>query len=102
MDRLNLIERLDPAALVEAEQILQQLGLPLDTAMNLFLRQIVLQKGLPFPVSLPKDAAAGGAQDKETAAAQPVPTREDVERDIQKSIEEMKQRIRIPMVDWDE
>lgn len=46
----------DPVLYKEAEAILETLGLPMDTAVTLFLRQVVLRGGLPFSVTLPEKA----------------------------------------------
>ncbi|MCH3953843.1 MAG: type II toxin-antitoxin system RelB/DinJ family antitoxin [Eubacterium sp.] len=48
---LNL--RVDPELKQNAEAILSRLGLPMSTAVDLFLNQIVLTGGLPFAVTLP-------------------------------------------------
>ncbi len=45
--------RLDPALKEQAESVLSQLGLPMSNAIDLFLKQVVLQQGLPFQVRLP-------------------------------------------------
>ncbi|MBQ7922669.1 MAG: type II toxin-antitoxin system RelB/DinJ family antitoxin [Clostridia bacterium] len=55
---------IDPALYEEAESILNKLGLPMDTALTLFLRQVVLHNGLPFSVTLP--AKTGGSVPAET------------------------------------
>ncbi|NLC85092.1 MAG: type II toxin-antitoxin system RelB/DinJ family antitoxin [Ruminococcaceae bacterium] len=62
---LNL--RVDPAVKEKAEDVLEQLGLSMATAIDLYLRQISLTGGIPFAVSLPKVAAAFNA-DNMTAA----------------------------------
>ena len=49
---LNL--RVNPIAKQRAEQVLKQLGIPMSTAMDMYLNQIVLVGGIPFPVTLPK------------------------------------------------
>ena len=36
-----------------AEEVLSQLGIPMANAINIFLRQIVLRRGIPFDVRLP-------------------------------------------------
>jgi len=36
-----------------AENILSQLGVPMATAINMFLKQISLTGGIPFPIALP-------------------------------------------------
>ncbi len=52
---LNL--RVDPESKAAAEDILNRLGLSMSTAMDMFLKQIVLTGGLPFPVQLPSAPA---------------------------------------------
>jgi len=48
--------RIDPELKQNVEQILQELGLTASQAVTLFYKQIELQKGLPFSVSLPETA----------------------------------------------
>lgn len=49
---LNL--RVNPVVKEEAETILRRLGIPMSTAVDMFLNQITLVGGLPFDVKLPK------------------------------------------------
>ena len=49
---LNL--RVSPDAKQGAEAVLKQLGLPMSTAIDLYLRQISLTNSIPFSISLPK------------------------------------------------
>ena len=37
----------------QAEQVLDRLGIPMSNAVGMFLRQIVLQRGIPFEMKLP-------------------------------------------------
>ena len=37
-----------------AEAVLEKLGIPMATAMDMYLTQITLVGGIPFPVTLPK------------------------------------------------
>lgn len=46
----------------EAQHILSTLGLDLSTAVNLFLVQVKLRKGLPFPVVTEHETAPTRAQ----------------------------------------
>ena len=39
----------------ESRKILDSLGISMEQAINLFLRQIVLKRGMPFPLTLPKN-----------------------------------------------
>lgn len=56
---LNL--RVNPALKDRAEDILRQLGIPMSTAVDMFLNQITLTGGIPFPVTLPKAPASVNA-----------------------------------------
>ena len=51
----NVFTRVDPIVKAQAEMILEELGLSMSTAMGLFLKQIALQRGLPFEVKLPRN-----------------------------------------------
>ncbi|MBQ8953938.1 MAG: type II toxin-antitoxin system RelB/DinJ family antitoxin [Clostridia bacterium] len=53
---LNL--RVNPEVKREAEQVLRQLGIPMATAIEMYLRQVSLTGGIPFRVALPKAPAA--------------------------------------------
>ena len=39
----------------EAKKILSRYGLSLSDAVNIFLTQVVLEKGIPFPVRIPNE-----------------------------------------------
>ena len=56
---LNL--RVNPVVKQQAEEVLKQLGIPMATAIDMYLRQIKLTGGIPFSVSLPKAPAAVNA-----------------------------------------
>jgi len=49
----NIFARVDPKLKKEAEAVLEEIGLPMSNAINLFLKQLVLRRGIPFPVTLP-------------------------------------------------
>lgn len=49
----NVFARVDASLKEEAEGILSQLGMPMSNAINVFLNQVVLRRGLPFEVVLP-------------------------------------------------
>ena len=48
----NLYARIEPNLKTEAEGILANLGIPVSNAINIFYRQIVIHRGLPFEVKL--------------------------------------------------
>ena len=50
----NVFARVEPEIKDQAEQVLNQLGIPMSNAIGLFLRQIVLQRGIPFEMKLPE------------------------------------------------
>ena len=49
----NLYARIEPDVKEHAESILLALGIPASNAINMFYKQIILQKGLPFEVKIP-------------------------------------------------
>ena len=49
----NLYARIEPDVKEQAESILNSLGIPVSNAINMFYKQIILQRGLPFEVKLP-------------------------------------------------
>jgi len=53
----NIFTRVEPEIKEQAEKVLDQLGIPMSNAINIFLRQIVLQKGIPFEIKLPQSKA---------------------------------------------
>ena len=49
----NLYVRVEPDVKENAETILAQLGIPMSNAVGIFLKQVILRRGLPFDVTLP-------------------------------------------------
>ena len=49
---LNL--RVNPVVKERAEEVLSRLGIPMSTAIDMYLNQIYLTGGIPFAVTLPK------------------------------------------------
>lgn len=49
----NLYARIEPEVKEQAECILSALGIPASNAINMFYKQIILQRGLPFEVKMP-------------------------------------------------
>jgi addiction module RelB/DinJ family antitoxin len=46
--------RVNPSVKQQAEDVLSKLGVPMATAIDMYLKQISLNGGIPFPVALPK------------------------------------------------
>lgn len=62
----NVFARVEPEIKEQAESVLDQLGIPMSNAVSMFLRQIVLQKGIPFEMKLPRtEPLAYGSLTKE-------------------------------------
>lgn len=49
----NLYARIEPDVKEQAESILSTLGITASNAINMFYKQIILQRGLPFDVKIP-------------------------------------------------
>ena len=66
----NLFVRLEPDVKEEAEKILDILGISASSAIDIFYRQIILQRGLPFDVKIPieKPVAMGVLSEEELNA----------------------------------
>lgn len=54
----NLYARIEPDVKEQAESILSALGIPASNAINMFYKQIILQRGLPFEVKMPASRPA--------------------------------------------
>lgn len=76
---LNL--RVNPTLKQDAETVLGRLGIPMSTAVDMFLNQIVLVGGIPFSVTLPN---APGSIDASKM------TEEQIHAKIQKGYESYK------------
>lgn len=50
----SVFARVEPEIKEQAEIILNKLGIPMSNAIGLFLRQIIMQRGIPFDMKLPE------------------------------------------------
>ena len=57
--------RVDPGLKTDAEKVLRKLGISTTEAINLFLSQVRLRKGLPFDVKIPNKATLKAMRDAE-------------------------------------
>ena len=55
----NLYIRLEPGLKEQAETVLEQLGIPVSNAVNIFLKQVVMHRGISFDVKLPATKSVG-------------------------------------------
>ncbi len=58
----NLYARIEPDVKEQAESILSALGIPASNAINMFYKQIILNRGLPFEVKLPTAKPVNAAE----------------------------------------
>ncbi|MFI3253670.1 MAG: type II toxin-antitoxin system RelB/DinJ family antitoxin [Eubacteriales bacterium] len=49
----NVFARVEPDVKEQAEVILTELGIPMSNAVSMFLKQVILQRGIPFEMKLP-------------------------------------------------
>lgn len=75
----NVFTRVDPETKEQAEAILNQLGIPMSNAIGMFLKQVVMQRGIPFEMKLPASAplAIGGM------------TREQFDAELQRGMDDI-------------
>ena len=52
MENINITLRVDKKLKEDAEELYSELGMSLTTAFNIFLRQSVREKGIPFDITL--------------------------------------------------
>lgn len=48
----NVLARVEPEVKQQAEEIMQQLGIPVSVVINMLYKQIIMKKGIPFSLSL--------------------------------------------------
>lgn len=51
----NIYVRVEPDVKEKAEAVLDKLGIPMSNAVTIFLRQVIMQNGLPFEVRIPEN-----------------------------------------------
>ena len=63
----NVYARVEPDVKAQAEDVLNELGIPMSNAISMYLRQITLTRSIPFDIKLPapKPVALGALSDKE-------------------------------------
>lgn len=62
----NVLARVEPDVKEQAERIMNMLGVPVSTVINMLYKQIIMTRSIPFPLSVP---AAPLARDEMDAAA---------------------------------
>jgi DNA-damage-inducible protein J len=61
--------RIDPRLKASAEKVFSKIGISTTEAIRLFLTQVELHKGLPFPVAIPNAETAAAMADANNPAA---------------------------------
>ncbi len=51
----SVFTRVDSETKEQAEQILNELGIPMSNAIGMFLKQVVMHRGIPFEMKLPSE-----------------------------------------------
>ena len=49
----NVLARVEPDIKEQAESIMNMLGVPVSTVINMLYRQIIMTRGIPFPLAVP-------------------------------------------------
>jgi len=60
-----VIARVEPELKKDSEKVLKRLGISITEAVNLFLSQVRIQKGLPFDVRIPNKTTLKAMKDAE-------------------------------------
>ena len=73
VESTNLNIRIDKEVKLAAEDIFESLGLTMSTAVNIFLRQAIREKGIPFEVKLhvPNEVTAAAIREGRVIARDP-------------------------------
>ena len=74
--------RIRPEIKNEAESIIHDLGLSVSTAFDLFYRQIIMNRGLPFDLRLPNDATLKAIEDARKGHGEKFRTTKELFKDL--------------------
>ena len=91
----SVFTRIDPETKEQAETILNQLGIPMSNAIGMFLKQVVLHRGIPFDMKLPSsNPVALGSLTKEQFDAEMQKGLDDISAGRILSADEVEDEIR--------
>ena len=62
----NVVARVAPDVKTQAEAIMDQLGIPASVVINSLYKQIIMTKGIPFSLSIPREPFAIDEMDSQT------------------------------------
>ena len=74
--------RLTPEVKEKAERILKELGISISAAYELFYRQIIAHRGLPFEVSLPNEKTLRAMKEARSGKGKKYDSVKDVFEDL--------------------
>ena len=74
---------LDPNIKNEAEKILKDLGLSVSKAYELFYRQVIAQKGLPFELKIPKETTMKAIENSRRGKGKTFDSTEELFEDLE-------------------
>ena len=59
----NVLARVEPDVKVQAEAIMEKLGVPASTVINMLYKQIIMTRSIPFSLSIPDAPVARDEMD---------------------------------------
>ena len=62
----NVMARVAPDVKLQAESIMEQLGIPASVVINSLYKQIIMTKSIPFSLSIPREPLAIDEMDEQT------------------------------------
>ena len=91
----NVFARVEPEVKEQAEAVLNQLGIPMSNAVGMFLRQIIIQNGIPFEMKLSvKKPVSLNEMTKDELDAELMKGMDDIENGRVYSADEVEQEMR--------
>ena len=73
---------IDPKVKKEAESILKELGLSVSNAYELFYRQVIANRGLPFELKVPNEKTMKAIEDSRQGKGKKFATEEELFEDL--------------------
>lgn len=78
-ERQAYLHVLIPKQKEQAEQILNELGIPMSNAIGMFLKQVVMHRGIPFEMKLPSSPKSMDTM-----------TKEQFDKELQRGMDDIK------------
>lgn len=58
-DKISVLVKIDKGMKEKAEQLMEEMGLDFNTAVNVFVYQVYYTRSIPFPIKLPENYSKG-------------------------------------------